>query len=967
MAVVSAEAFPATQTATTSDWYASISGSVTVDTGTLFNGDPTLKHDTSSPAASSFSSTKSGSASASGRIQKYIRFSSLPPSGQRVTLVGGANSSITVVGAFLDSNGHLQFRSGATDIGSPGSKVLSVDTWYRICISYSITSTTNWAVKIYIGEASSYSGVLELNLTNADGTLAGTGVDRVTSGMTNGVGANVILRTVYGVCDDVTDLTDVHYRFTCKKPTTTTTNNFDGTVGTGAVNERPVSATNGKTHAATSDVDQDYEIEALSAGDHDLTSDTIVANIAWIYSELSSLTGTPACKIIHNGARDASSWDPSSANTPTVFTIVSNSASYPKHANGKNIGTSSTIIAADTKLWDCGVIIVYTPPAGGDVSTSVSMSAVATMTAAGKQDIFGSVSMGATAAFTAGSLVKYASSVSMGATATFTAGSRGLELVNTLQDNFNDNSRDTEKWNVGNLLSGFATTGVTVSETNQHLEITPTHVGASTYSGYISRFPYSLIGNELVVQVVQAATGSPDEYDTIIQLVLDNNNYLQMSAYQGGIEWAKRVSGTYTAVGNIPYNSTTHKWWRIRESGGTIFYDTSADGGTWTNRGSTTVPFSLIALKVTLNAGYFNTNLGSTTAAAIFDDVNLASAATSVSMAATATFTAASLVSQATSVSMAATAAFSAAGKPTQLGSTSMSAVATMTAAGKVNQLTSVSMSAVATMTAAGKQDIFASVSMSAVGAFTAASLINYLASVSMSAVATMVADLVLADRSTSVSMAATAIFTAVGTAPANSSVSMAATATFTAASLVRFFGSVSMSAVGSFTAVPTIIYKTSVALSAVSAFVAAGKPTQLGSVSMAATGAFTSVSKITYLIGVSLGATATFTAASFATYKTSASLSAVAIFTAAGRFIVSGVSMSALAIFTVVGVETKYGAVVMDAVAILIAEGFVTELSYDITLSRVLVSTGKRYDGTDIRLGRTAAEAEYVAGRRST
>lgn len=43
-------------------------------------------------------------------------------------------------------------------------------------------------------------------------------------------------------------------------------------------------------------------------------------------------------------------------------------------------------------------------------------------------------------------------------------------------------------------------------------------------------------------------------------------------------------AGVDTTVGTLTYSATNHAWLRIRESSGTIFWDTSADGMSWTNR-----------------------------------------------------------------------------------------------------------------------------------------------------------------------------------------------------------------------------------------------------------------------------------------------------------------------------------------------------------------------------------------------
>jgi len=58
-----------------------------------------------------------------------------------------------------------------------------------------------------------------------------------------------------------------------------------------------------------------------------------------------------------------------------------------------------------------------------------------------------------------------------------------------------------------------------------------------------------------------------------------------------------------TSGPSITYDSAAHAYWRIRESGGTIFFDTSPDATTWTNQWSSTYTFDATNLQV----GFYTT------------------------------------------------------------------------------------------------------------------------------------------------------------------------------------------------------------------------------------------------------------------------------------------------------------------------------------------------------------------------
>ena len=59
------------------------------------------------------------------------------------------------------------------------------------------------------------------------------------------------------------------------------------------------------------------------------------------------------------------------------------------------------------------------------------------------------------------------------------------------------------------------------------------------------------------------------------------------NAVTGNLTMANRVGYNDGGAVNITYNATTHRWLRMRISGGNILWDTSTDGITWTNRRST--------------------------------------------------------------------------------------------------------------------------------------------------------------------------------------------------------------------------------------------------------------------------------------------------------------------------------------------------------------------------------------------
>jgi len=91
-------------------------------------------------------------------------------------------------------------------------------------------------------------------------------------------------------------------------------------------------------------------------------------------------------------------------------------------------------------------------------------------------------------------------------------------------------------------------------------------------------------------------------------------------AYVGFFNYA--TSGTYSdpdQVNVTPYDPVEHAWVRIREASGTVYWDTSPDGATWTNRRTLATP-SWVTTNL-CSAG-FDTNRANGSHYAEFDNLN---------------------------------------------------------------------------------------------------------------------------------------------------------------------------------------------------------------------------------------------------------------------------------------------------------------------------------------------------------
>lgn len=181
-----------------------------------------------------------------------------------------------------------------------------------------------------------------------------------------------------------------------------------------------------------------------------------------------------------------------------------------------------------------------------------------------------------------------------------------------LTDNFDDNTLDATKW--GNAYEDSSSRHV---ETGGRLEI---RLGANVpdnWAGYVSTTLYDLHDDRVFVEVpvVNALTG-----DAILLLWTSfaKTDGPSIEYERGKLIFRRRVAGTINDLSNVTYNATMHRWWQIREHGGTTYWETSPDGVSWTPRQMQTTPGATTAL-ITIAAGTGNSEPADLV---VFDNLN---------------------------------------------------------------------------------------------------------------------------------------------------------------------------------------------------------------------------------------------------------------------------------------------------------------------------------------------------------
>jgi len=171
------------------------------------------------------------------------------------------------------------------------------------------------------------------------------------------------------------------------------------------------------------------------------------------------------------------------------------------------------------------------------------------------------------------------------------------QKLEDLQDNFPGSSVDTTKWTAYNNAT-VASSTLTLTDT----------ASSTLYSGIQSNVLYDLTGSYLLAHCTNGGLQATST-QAMILVQISANNTAALIINNGNLIAQSQVAGSYVNQGTIAWVGATMSWLRIRESGGTIFWDYSADGLTWTNLASFTKPvgWDITQVQAVVQEGAFAT------------------------------------------------------------------------------------------------------------------------------------------------------------------------------------------------------------------------------------------------------------------------------------------------------------------------------------------------------------------------
>jgi hypothetical protein len=171
--------------------------------------------------------------------------------------------------------------------------------------------------------------------------------------------------------------------------------------------------------------------------------------------------------------------------------------------------------------------------------------------------------------------------------------SRHALAATIVSDDFNDNSIDTAIWDPNNLLTSATDTNVPISETAKRLRIGNLlqNVNGLSYRGIRTVNTYVFDNASAYVELVQAPAFNTNA-DAMFSVGSDFEDCYRIYESAGTLIGLRRQAAgrgaIETVLFSIPYDTTNHRFLRIRNDAGNLYMETAPGSGgvpgTWTQQ-----------------------------------------------------------------------------------------------------------------------------------------------------------------------------------------------------------------------------------------------------------------------------------------------------------------------------------------------------------------------------------------------
>lgn len=411
-------------------------------------------------------------------------------------------------------------------------------------------------------------------------------------------------------------------------------------------------------------------------------------------------------------------------------------------------------------------------PITTSTSSSLSTSSTSTSTSI-------SVSTSSTSSSSSTSSTSSSTSLSTSSTSQSTSTSRStstsstststLPLIETLTDNFNDNSIDGTKW--GTYTDGGSTTVESSGRITTTTGVNSTSASLSTY--WLSQ-RYTFTNSSVYVEVI--STDSHANF-TFCPVIVFTHSSPDAAAWfyivNGTLTGACYTSTPYseTAVVSTTFSAVNHRWLRLRESSGTTYWEYSHDGlAPWSSFGSATTPVELTAVDVET---FSLTNAAVGAKSGSIDNFNIPPAATTTS-------TSSSISTSSTSSSTSFSTSSTSTSRSTSTSSTSSSTSFSTSTSTSVSHTTSTSSTSSSISTSSTSQSTSTSRSISTSSTSQSTSTSRSISTSSTSQSTSTSRSVSTSSTSASTTSASTSLSETTSTSSTSSSISTSSTSTST-------------------------------------------------------------------------------------------------------------------------------------------------------------------------------------------
>ena len=165
----------------------------------------------------------------------------------------------------------------------------------------------------------------------------------------------------------------------------------------------------------------------------------------------------------------------------------------------------------------------------------------------------------------------------------------------------------SDDFHTGSLSPNWFSAQTCVQEVVGELRATPTPTGANTYCIATAPGSFHLTCDSITMKVPQATDQQQNGPQTFIYVTTpDGGHQVDVILEGDGFNYLIDHTQNVPLTQGGPYDPSADLWWRLRESGGTLFFETSPDGKQWNVRSQGPDPIPLDDVTIDIGAGTYN-------------------------------------------------------------------------------------------------------------------------------------------------------------------------------------------------------------------------------------------------------------------------------------------------------------------------------------------------------------------------